>query len=258
MDIFHSIILGAVEGFTEFLPISSTGHLILASRLLGIEQTAFVKSFEIAIQLGAIGAVVVLYWRRLFVEIESLKRIIVAFIPTAVIGLAFYKIVKTYLIGNDVITLLALSLGGIALIAFELWHKPLPDAAGTISDISYKKAFWIGVCQSVAIIPGVSRSAATILGGLFANIKRETVVEFSFLLAVPTMAAATGLDLLKVGFSFTSAEVVTLLVGLVTSFVVALVSIRFLIGFIKTHTFIPFGIYRIVLALSFWIIVLRP
>lgn len=254
MEILHSIILGIVEGITEFLPISSTGHLILATKLLDIDQTTFVKSFEIIIQLGAILAVVLTYWKS-FLNIENLKKIIVGFIPTAIIGLALYKIVKTYLIGNQTVVLWALLLGGIALIVFEYWHKEKEDDEEGIEHISYKQSLLVGLFQSFAIIPGVSRSAATVVGGLLVGLKRKTIVEFSFLLAVPTMLAATGLDLLKNANSFSIDQFWVLSVGFLTSFVVAVFSIKLLLGFVKNHNFVPFGVYRIVLAIVFWIFV---
>ncbi|MBN2094340.1 MAG: undecaprenyl-diphosphate phosphatase [Candidatus Zambryskibacteria bacterium] len=269
MEIIQSLVLGVIEGITEFLPISSTGHLILVSEILKIEQSDFLKSFEIIIQLGAILSVIALYWRS-FLNIEVLKRLVVAFIPTGIIGLALYKIIKTYLLDNEAVVLFALFLGGFALIGFELWYKRKRASQinfGTIKEvlhiekedalarISYKKSLWIGFCQSLAIIPGVSRSAATIVGGLLAGLKRKTIVEFSFLLAVPTMVAASGLDIYKNYKSFSIDEFWTLAIGFVVSFIVAFISIKFLLSFIKKHDFIPFGIYRILLAFIFWLII---
>lgn len=252
MDLITAAVLGIVEGVTEFLPISSTGHMILAGRLMGLEPTEFLKSFEIAIQLGAIGAVVSLYWRSLTLDLEAIKRIVVAFIPTAILGLLLYKIVKHVLLGSAVIVLWSLALGGAFLILFELFHKEREGPTDTVTGISYPQAFVIGVFQSIAIIPGVSRAAATIVGGLILGIRRKTIVEFSFLLAVPTMAAATALDLLKSGAAFTGDQVAALAVGFLTAFIVALGAIKFLLAFIKTHSFIPFGAYRIILALCLW------
>jgi undecaprenyl-diphosphatase len=256
MSFIDAFILGIVEGVSEFLPISSTGHLVLASSLLNIANSDFLKTFEIVIQLGAILAVVVLYWRSFF-NIELLKRLIVGFIPTGIIGLALYKIVKTYLLGNNAVVLWALALGGVALIAFELWHKEHEDATSDVLNISYRQAALVGLFQAIAIIPGVSRSAATIVGGLLLGIKRATIVEFSFLLAVPTMVAATGLDLVKSAPLFSGADISALAIGLVTSFIVALVAIRWLLAYIRTHSFIPFGIYRIVVALLFFLVIVR-
>lgn len=251
MDILQSIIIGVIEGITEFLPISSTAHMVLASRMLGIAQTEFVKSFEIVIQFGAILSVIVLYWRRFLVDPESLKRIIAAFIPTAILGFILYKIIKTYLIDNEVVIVWALLLGGGVLILFELFHKEKETAHEDISTLPYSKCLAIGLFQSLAMFPGVSRSAATIIGGLLLNLRRGTIVEFSFLLAVPTMLAAAVLDLAKSGSSFSADQFGALAAGFAVSFFVALLSIKFLLGFIKKHTFIPFGVYRIIIALVY-------
>ncbi len=250
MTLLHGFILGIVEGTTEFLPISSTGHLILVSNLLHIDQTDFQKSFEIIIQLGAIASVVVLYFKSLL-SIATIKKLIVAFLPTGVIGLTLYKIVKQYLIGNEHVVVWSLLAGGIALIAFEMiFHRNEHQDTAT-TDISYRQAFYIGLFQSVAIIPGVSRSAATIVGGMLLGLPRRTIVEFSFLLAVPTMLAASGLDLIKNAGSFSSDQIGVLTIGFVTAFIVAMASIKLLLRVIKSHSFIPFGIYRIAIALLY-------
>jgi undecaprenyl-diphosphatase len=250
MTLLQAIILGIVEGVTEFLPISSTGHLILASRLLGLPQTDFQKSFEIAIQLGAILSVIVLYWRK-FLDPAVLSRVLVAFVPTGIIGFALYHVVKTYLFGSDTVVLWSLGLGGVALIVFELLHREGDNAVAEVTSIPYAKAFLIGVFQSLSIVPGVSRAGATIVGGLILGLTRSTIVEFSFLLAVPTMLAATGYDLLKNASSFAPQEFGVLAVGFIAAFLVAILSIKFLLAFVRTRTFIPFGIYRIVVALAF-------
>ena len=250
MDILTAAILGIVEGVSEFLPISSTAHLILTSQILKIQQTDFLKSFEIAIQLGAILSVVVLYGRRFLVDRKVAARVIAAFIPTAVIGFVFYKIIKKVLFDSNATILWALLLGGVFLVVFELLHREKDDAIDDLSSVSYPQAFLIGVFQSIAVIPGVSRAAATIIGGLFLGLKRKTIVEFSFLLAVPTMGAAVALDLIKSAGTFTAENFLCLGVGFVVSFIVALASIKLLLGFIKHHNFIPFGIYRVVLAVS--------
>jgi undecaprenyl-diphosphatase len=259
MNIFDSIILGIVEGATEFLPISSTGHLVLASSLLGVVESDFVKTFLVVIQLGAILAVVALYWRKFF-DWHLLKRLVVAFIPTGIIGLALYGIIKTYLLGNDWVVLAALFLGGIALIAFEKYHA-LRLAAGqgeqsNLSSLSYKTAALIGLAQAAAVIPGISRSGATVLGGLYLGLSRAAIVEFSFLLAVPTMLAASGLSLLKSGFGFSSGEWFMLALGFVAAFLVALASIRWLLGYVRGHSFTNFGWYRIALSVVFalWLV----
>ncbi|OIO32413.1 MAG: undecaprenyl-diphosphatase UppP [Candidatus Yonathbacteria bacterium CG_4_10_14_3_um_filter_47_65] len=253
MTLIHALILGVIEGFTEFLPVSSTGHLILVGHLLGLSQTDFQKSFDIIIQLGAIAAVVALYAQTLF-SVNTIKKLAVAFAPTGVIGFAFYKIVKTLLLGNESVVLWSLFLGGIALILFELVYKEPADADGGIDNISYRQSFVIGLCQSIAIVPGVSRSAATIMGGLALGIGRKTVIEFSFLLAVPTMLAATGFDLVKNANTFSADEFGILAIGFFMSFLVAITSMKFLLGFIKQHNFIPFGVYRVVAAIAFWLV----
>lgn len=257
MNLIDSLVLGIIEGITEFLPVSSTGHLILTSELLKINQTDFVKSFEIIIQLGAILAVICLYFKQILINPKVWTKIIVAFSPTAIVGLFFYKFIKNYLLGNSFITLVALFLGGVALIILELIYKEKEYHANKIEDVSLKTSFLIGIFQSVSVVPGVSRAAATIVGGLFVGLKRKTATEFSFLLAIPTMAAASGLDLIKTDFSFSGEEVSVLLVGFISSFIVAVLSIKFLLNYIRNHNFIPFGIYRIALSILFWIFILR-
>jgi undecaprenyl-diphosphatase len=256
MTVFQALVLGIVEGLTEFLPISSTGHLILAAKLLGLTQTDFQKSFDIVIQLGAIGAVVVLYWRQ-FLRPEVLARVAVAFVPTGAIGLALYPLVKTYLLGNESVVLLALFLGGLILIVFEVFYRKPAGAPADIKSITYLQAIGIGLFQTVAIVPGVSRSGATIVGGLAMGLNRETIVEFSFLLAVPTMLAATGLDLdlAKNASSFSAGQSGALAVGFVASFIVAMLSIKFLLSYVRTRTFIAFGVYRIAAAVLFFLLV---
>lgn len=256
MNYIFAAVLGVVQGITEFLPISSTGHLILTSNLLHLPATEFWKSFEIAIQLGSILAVVVLYVKKYITKVPVIKKIITAFLPTAVLGLAFYKLIKQFLLGNSTVVLWSLLIGGAVLIIFELLYKEKLTATEDISAISYKQCLLIGLCQSLAMVPGVSRSAATVVGGLALGLKRKTIVEFSFLLAVPTMLAATGLDLLKSAGSFKAGDFGVLGVGFVVSFIVALFSIKFLLEFIKKHTFLPFGVYRVVVAILFWLVIL--
>ncbi len=255
MHMLHVLIFGIVEGITEFLPVSSTGHLMLTAKLLRISQSEFIKSFEIAIQLGAILAVVVLYWDKLIKGREIWKRLLVAFIPAAFIGALLYKMIKRYLLGNNEVVLWSLFIGGLFLIIFELLHREKKDAVEDLSAVSYPQALVIGLFQSVAMIPGVSRAAATIIGGLVAGLKRKTIVEFSFLLAVPTMLAATALDLFKSARVFQPDQFVSLGTGFIVSFLVALAAIKFLLSFIKRHSFIAFGVYRVIIALVFWLIV---
>lgn len=253
MKFSDAAILGIVEGVSEFLPISSTGHLILASTLLNLDHTEFLKSFEIAIQVGAILSVVVLYWRDLLVNKAAMMRLAVAFLPTGVVGITLYRLIKTHLLGSTTVVLWSLFLGGVFLIVFENWYQESAEALEKLGEISYRQAFMIGCFQCLAMVPGVSRAAATIVGGLILGMKRRIIVEFSFLLAVPTMAAATGYDLIRSGSTFSWDQIHLLFVGFVASFVVALLSIKFLLRFIQRRTFVAFGVYRIALV-AFWVI----
>ncbi len=257
MEYFHALILAVVEGITEFLPVSSTGHLVLTAKLLNIPQTEFVKSFEIIIQLGSILAIIFLYWKKLFVQRTVWKPILVAYLPTAILGFTLYKLIKGYLIGNEMITVIALFLGGIVLIIIELFHKEEKGTIEKIEDIPLKSAVGIGFFQSLAMVPGVSRSAATIIGGLLLKLKRKTAVEFSFLLAVPTMISATGLDLIETRFTFTPYEYSVLAVGFIGAFFVAIFTVKFVLKYIERNNFIPFGIYRIIVAILFFLFILN-
>ncbi len=257
MNLFQAVIFGIVEGLTEFLPVSSTGHLILMARALGLSQTEFLKSFEIAIQLGAILSVVVLYFRSLFLNLEMVKRILTAFLPTAILGFVFYQLIKKILLESYAVILGSLLIGGVVLIIFDLLYQEKKRTDQSDELVSYPQAILIGLFQSLAMIPGVSRSAATIIGGLMLGIQRKTIVEFSFLLAVPTMLAATTLDLWKNASYFSFDQFQFLAVGFLTSFLVAILSIKFFLQFIKNHNFVAFGIYRILLALLCWWTFLR-
>lgn len=276
MTILHGLILGIIEGLTEFLPISSTAHLVLASEWLRLPSSDFLKTFEISIQLGAILAVVILYWKKIWSSWNLIGKIIAAFIPTSIIGLAFYKIVKNYLLDSPQIIASTLLLGGIILILFEKYYSRkqarlknennnaaaniIPSDLG-LNAISYKQAATIGVFQSLSIVPGVSRAAATIIGGLALGVNRKNIVEFSFLLAIPTMIAATGFDLYKSRDALSglgSSELLIWLVGFIAAFITAIVGVKFFIKFIQKNNFIPFGWYRIALgAIVFAWLILR-
>jgi undecaprenyl-diphosphatase len=252
MTFFQAIFLGIIEGFTEFLPISSTGHMILVSKLFGIADADFTKTFEIVIQSGAILAVLVLYWKKLFSQTHLWKKVLIAFLPTAVIGFLLYKILKSFLLQNVALVLWSLFLGGIVLIVFEWWNA---SRLKQNQELNYQKSFLTGLAQSLAIIPGVSRSGATIVAGLLMGIRREDIIEFSFLLAIPTMLAATGYDLLKSAPSFSLAQFDVLLVGFFVSFVVAMLSIVWFLRYIKNHSFVVFGVYRIMIAIVFYLVI---
>src|SRR5258708_2169255 len=253
MDFIHSFILAAIEGVAEFLPISSTGHLIIVSKLLAIPQTDFVKSFEIAIQSGAILGVVILYWKQILSDRKIFKNIAYAFVPTAVVGFVLYKFIKGFLIGNLQITLLMLVLGGVAIIFLEKYFKKSEQKL-SIQDLTIKQSAFIGLVQSIAVVPGVSRAAATILGGMGIGLRREEATRFSFMLAIPTMFAATGYDLLKSASSFNSSQIQVLAFGFLVSFVFAFLAVRWFIAYVRSRTLIPFGIYRIVAGIVLYLI----
>lgn len=256
MDIWHAVVLGVVEGITEFLPVSSTGHMIIASHLMGLPDSEFLKTFEIAIQFGAICAVAGLYWRTFLLDWETTCKVVLAFIPTAIIGFLLYKLIKQYLLHNVLIVVWALFLGGAVIIIFELVHKGKQATSKGIEGISYKQAFMIGLCQSLAVVPGVSRSAATIVGGLMLGVSRKAIVEFSFLLAVPTMLAATILDLLKTEAELNSRQWGVLGVGFAVALVVAWFSVKFLLKYIQKNDFMVFGVYRVIAAVIFALLIL--
>lgn len=251
MDLIQALILSVIEGVTEFLPISSTGHLLLAANFLGIYQSEFVKSFEIIIQLGAILAVILVYWKKLISSLNIWKKIIVGFIPSAIVGFTFYDFIKEVLFENIFITVAALLIGGLLLIFIERIHEVKKRGVESIEKLTLKQSLLIGVAQSLSVIPGTSRAASTIIGGLLVGANRKTAVEFSFLLAIPTMMGATGLDLIKSELSFNSQEWSLLGIGFIVSFLTALVVVRWFIKFIQTNSFLWFGVYRIVLALVF-------
>ncbi len=246
MNYLQAILLAIVEGLTEFLPVSSTGHMIIASSLMGIASQPFVKVFTVAIQFGAILAVVALYWKRFFQSFDFYVKLGVAFLPAAFCGLFLKKHIDA-LLENVVVVAVSLLIGGIVLLFIDDYfnNKKSEDA----SEVSYWKAFKIGCFQVIAMMPGVSRSAATIIGGLSQGLTRTSAAEFSFFLAVPTMFAATAkslYDYIKDGNSFTGNELGLLAVGNVVAFIVALLAIRSFIGFLNKNGFRAFGIYRIV------------
>lgn len=248
MNYITSIILGIVEGLTEFLPVSSTGHLILASNALGIPNDDFLKVFEIVIQTGAILAVIWIYWKDLMNDHSYIWKIGVAFVPTAILGLLLHGVVKKYLF-TPMVVCSSLFIGGIVLLFLEnITAKIKPK------QLTYFHYFLIGTSQCLAFIPGVSRSAASILGARFLGSSREEAVKFSFLLAIPTILSASAYSLLKVKHQMVEAEYIYLALGLVTSFVFGFLSIKFFLRLLNHKTFIVCGIYRIVFALFYYFI----
>jgi len=251
MTFLDTIILGILEGLTEFLPVSSTGHLVLVSHFLDIPQTEFLKSFEIAIQLGSILAMVFFYFRQI-TNWKLYPKIITAFLPTAVIGFMAYGFIKSFLLESPLLVASMLILGGIVLLLLNSKIETTSFSVIDLESISYKNAFLIGLSQCFAMIPGVSRSAATILGGIFNGFDKRQATEFSFLLAIPTMLAATGYDLLKTSLDFSSEEWSFLGVGFLTAFLVALLAIKTFLEIVKHFSFAWFGWYRIALGLGFF------
>ena len=266
MTLFDTLILALIEGLTEFLPVSSTGHLILSSKLLQIAETDFVVTFNIVIQLGAVLAVVLLYKDKLLQGPKVWKNILLAFLPTAVIAFTIYNFIRDVLLVDPVgsqVTVWSLFIGGVIIILLERFYFPkrladtdLRDEV-QIEDLSTRNALTLGVIQTLAVIPGVSRSGATIFGGMALGLNRRVAAEFSFLLAIPTMTAASGYDLLKSGADFNQEQFVLLAIGFVAAFLFAYVVIKLFLRFVQTHTFMIFGWYRIAIVALFWLIVLR-
>ena len=253
MTIIDAIILGFVEGLTEFLPISSTGHLIVISQFLGLEQTNAHKTFEVAIQLGSILAVLFLFAKRLLVDKMLWVKIIIAFLPTAIFGFLFYKTIKS-LFGAESVAIM-LIIGGFIFLIVEYFRRNHDDSKDkTINDLSIKEALTIGLFQSLSMVPGTSRSGATMIGGLFAGLSRKSAAEFSFLLAIPTMFVATFYDLYKTRNEMVIDDYSLLAVGFVTAFIVAFFTVKAVMNFLTTHTFIVFGIYRIIFGILLLII----
>ncbi len=252
---WQTLILSTVEGITEFLPISSTGHLIMAAQILHIAQTDFTKSFEIIIQLGAILGVVWLYWREILQNAKLWRPVTTAFVPTALVGFVLYKFIKHFLLGNSLITVIALLVGGVILIFLEKFFRYKKSL--TIEALSLKQAVIIGFYQALSIVPGVSRAAATIVGGMIMGMSREEAVKFSFLLAIPTMAAASGLDLIKSSFSFSRGEWTLLALGFGGAFITAILTVKSFVRFVEKHNLVYFGVYRIIAALLFLLLTRR-
>lgn len=250
MTLFDVLLIGLVEGLTEFLPVSSTGHMILTAYLLRLENTEFLKSFEVAIQLGAILAVMFIYYRRLITGWAIYQRLVVAFLPTAVIGFLMYKTIKSYLFNVTVVSV-SLIVGGFVLIALDRWLMRQSAQFEELEEMPLKNAFFIGLIQCLSMVPGTSRAAATIIGGALNGCDKKQATEFSFLLAIPTMLAATAYDLLKTGMSFGSQEYVFLAVGAVVAFFSAWLAVRLFLRFVVRFGFAGFGIYRILVGAIF-------
>ncbi|MEZ5050999.1 MAG: undecaprenyl-diphosphate phosphatase [Chitinophagales bacterium] len=247
MTITEAIVLAVVEGITEFLPVSSTGHMIIASSLMGIADDPFTKSFTVAIQLGAILSVVILYWKRFFKTFGFYWKLLVAFIPAVIAGLLFGDAIDA-LLENVTVVAISLVAGGIILLFIDRLFSD--DKATDASEPTYKSSFIIGLFQCLAMVPGVSRSAATIIGGLTQKLTRKAAAEFSFFLAVPTMLAATVYKLYQFygdGYSFGSHEWTPLILGNVVAFIIAIFAMRSFVQFLTRNGFRLFGWYRIII-----------
>ncbi|MGA0558474.1 undecaprenyl-diphosphate phosphatase [Larkinella sp. VNQ87] len=244
MSLFHAIILAIIEGLTEFLPVSSTGHMIIYSSLVGISESEFTKLFTVNIQFGCIISVLVLYRRRFLQTTDFYLKLFVAFLPAAVIGFLLNDFIDS-LLENVTVVAITLLLGGILLIYIDRIFKQIPRDF----DVTFPEALKIGFFQCIAMIPGVSRSAATIIGGMAQGLTRKQAAEFSFFLAVPTMAAASGYKLLKTYKTIQPDDIQILLIGNLVAFVVGLLAIRGFVGFLTKYGFKVFGYYRIALGL---------
>lgn len=244
MNFWQAIILAIVEGITEFLPISSTGHMIIASSVMGISESEFVKMFTVNIQFGAILSVVVLYWKRFFQSLDFYYKLFVAFLPAAFFGFLLNDIIDS-LLENVTVVAVTLLVGGIILLFID----KIANSTEENKEITYPKALKIGFFQCIAMIPGVSRSAATIIGGMLLGLSRKQAAEFSFFLAVPTMAAAAGYKFLKTYEVIQAEDIKILLIGNFVAFIVAMLAIRFFISFLTKYGFKVFGYYRIILGL---------
>lgn len=245
MDLLQAIIIAIVEGVTEFLPVSSTGHMVITEKLLGVESSEFTKAFIVNIQFGAILSVVVLYFKRFLQSLDFYYKLFVAFIPAAILGLLLSDYIDAVL-ENVVVVATSLVLGGMILVFIDKWL----DSPKNNDEVTYPKAFKIGLFQCIAMIPGVSRSAATIIGGMTQKLNRRTAAEFSFFLAVPTMFAASGKKLLDNYHVFNSENISILLIGNIVAFIVAMISIKFFINYLSKYGFRLFGYYRIVVGIT--------
>ena len=245
MDIFQSIILGIIEGFTEFLPISSTGHMIVASKFLGLPQSENIKAFEVIIQLASILAVVVIYKEKFSLKkIELWKKLIIAYLPLAIVGFIFRHQIKE-LFSVQIVAIMFI-IGGVVFLIVEKFYKEKDHTVTNVEDVTYKQSLWIGIAQIFALIPGTSRAGSTIIGGLLVGLNRKISAEFSFLLAFPVMLTVSGYDMLKHYKEFSNTNFLTLGIGFFVSFIVAFITIKLFLSFLDRFTFVSFGVYRII------------
>lgn len=254
MDIFQAIIIGIIEGFTEFLPISSTGHMIVASKFLGIDESALIKAYEVIIQFAAILAVILVYREKItFKKVDLWMKLLIAFLPLALVGFIFKDVIKTLFTVETVAWMFII--GGVIFLLLEHFYDEKKAHVTQVEKVNYHQAFWIGVAQIFSLVPGTSRAGATIIGGLLTGLDRKTSMEFSFLLAIPVMAAVCGYDLLKHYQDFADANWSAFIIGFITAFVVAFVTIKLFLVFIQRFTFVAFGLYRIVFGIALLVLI---
>jgi len=245
LDIFQAIIIGIIEGFTEFLPISSTGHMIVASEFLGISQDNLTKAYEVIIQFAAIMAVMLVYKDKLTLKKITLwQKLFVAFLPLAIVGFIFKDIIKELFTVNTVAIMFIV--GGVVFLIVEKFYNEEQSHTNEVENVTYKQAFLVGVAQIFSLIPGTSRAGATIIGGMLLKMNRKTSAEFSFLLAIPVMGAVTAYDLLKHYGEFADANWPAFIIGFIVAFVVAYITIKLFLVFLQRFTFVAFGVYRII------------
>ena len=256
MNLIEAIILAIIEGITEYLPVSSTGHMIIASSFMKIAEDDYTKLFTIVIQLGAILSVVVLYWKRFFQSIDFYLKLFVAFVPAVFFGLLFNDVIDG-LLESPLIVAISLIIGGFILLKVDDWFQTNEEDSNENAIISYATAFKIGLFQCLAMIPGTSRSGASIVGGMTQKLSRKTAAEFSFFLAVPTMLGATSkkmYDYFQMGYELSSSQINYLIVGNIIAFIVALIAIKTFIDYLSKHGFKLFGYYRIMLGIALLLI----
>lgn len=249
MTLFDAIILGIVEGITEYLPVSSTAHLVLASQLLQVEQNRFATAFEIIIQIAPIFSVMLIYRERLMQSMGLWFKLLLAFVPTGLVGLLFHKEIEALFAANSTVALMVLT--GIAFLAVEYFYREKEHAVGDLERVSFRQALYIGLFQVLALVPGVSRSGTTILGAMLVGLKRETAMGFSFLLAIPTMGAASGYTLLKEYQALSFEHLELLAVGFAVSFIVGWFAVKAFLAIVSRYSFAPFGFYLILSGLLF-------
>lgn len=256
MNLIEAIILAIIEGITEYLPVSSTGHMIIASSFMKIAEDDYTKLFTIVIQLGAILSVVVLYWKRFFQSIDFYLKLFVAFVPAVFFGLLFNDVIDG-LLESPLVVAISLIIGGFILLKVDDWFQTNEEDSNENAIISYATAFKIGLFQCLAMIPGTSRSGASIVGGMTQKLSRKTAAEFSFFLAVPTMLGATSkkmYDYFQMGYELSSSQINYLIVGNIIAFIVALIAIKTFIDYLSKHGFKLFGYYRIMLGIALLLI----